>query len=256
MDSDLQNLLIQKIINDKEKSGELQLIISKSIDNMITDICSELLAKDGEIYKNTKNKLSDCFSNAIDTSDLSVVINKFNKVIHTTLPNTSLNILDTVCDNIYNIFGRKITEEIDIKDIFAEYCKFIEKQFNINKDDIYDYDIITADNTCTLKANAKIYKYTNNATLRLNTECSGYIYTSAFSSIDIECNLHRIEGYENKYTIEVLNKKCADIMTANSFLLYLIILENNNVIIRLNDIIDSNINLLSENVSCKIYSEK
>lgn len=258
MDIRLQDLLIQEILTNKEKSGELEKIISKSIDNMISDICSELLSKDGELYQNAKAKLLNAFSNGINDSDITTVTNKFTKVINDTLPNTSLCMLDTTCNNIYEIFGRKLPDEsITLNELFVRYCDFLEKQFYINKSDIYDYDKINSNNRCCVTAVSNTLCLNSTVDVDFSINTSGYMYGSAAMPVKVEfmltyCNSDTDTDY---YTLQVKNKSMYDIATANSYILQLVILENNKIKIAIPKDTTEVEKKYTQNVSCKIFVE-
>lgn len=139
--------IIKKVFEEKMNDGTIEKIVAEHVEKMIHTVCESEMRWNGKAYERMKEKLQPLFIEAVEDSDIGVMLEKITLLINEGMKNSSIEEYAEVFKSTKDLFNTndkllaslKDKKTIKISEIFDVYRDFLENAFSesdFDEDDI------------------------------------------------------------------------------------------------------------------------
>lgn len=233
--------LIQKVFEEKLSNGTIEKIISKHIDDMVSDILRDQMGWSGDVKKALAERVKPIALAAVNECDLSKTAAVVTELLNNALRESPVHLINDTLNGIKCLYsqndalnGIKFGQTVKLSDIFKEFCGLIKSRA-YDEDDLEKKDI-----ECYYddEGVGKIAWITAEMIVEETTVETYYGYKRANYTVELRSSLNGeeqgltfkiCESYDKSLRLEIETGGLllAELSHIDPFIMYLITLKNN-----------------------------
>lgn len=121
---------ISEVVNNKLNDGTVEKLIEKKLEEAIGTALDSIFSYRGEGREVIEKKLNEVMVPAIERHDFNQYLIKLDDVLSNIISQTSLEDNKKILDNFSGLMKEPDSKEINLTEIFNEYCKHVAKNID------------------------------------------------------------------------------------------------------------------------------